>query len=105
MRKRQFVEFMAAVSSGGTLFGNAVLLMAPKDGKVSREMMLTAEQLARVKFTKAQRELMIPIMEACIQSIERIRQVSIPLELAPEFCYISNQNGIWSIAPKKIMEG
>jgi hypothetical protein len=105
MRRKKFVEFMTAVASGGTLFGNTVLLMVQEDGRVTRQMMFKAEALAGVKFTKAQRELMMPVVQSCIENIQKIREISIPLEIAPPFYHVSDAKGIWSLTPKKIMEG
>ncbi len=105
MRKREFVKFMAAVSSGGTFFGNTVRLMAASGNRVTREMVIEAEKMAGIKFTKSQREMMIPTLQNYVQNVQYIRQISLPPHAAPRLYFLTNTKGLWTVTSKKLMEG
>jgi hypothetical protein len=105
MRSREFVQFMAAVSAGGTYFGNTVLMMTRDGKRVTRNMVRQAERLTGIRFTPGQREMMVPALQNCVESIQAIRNLSIPAEMAPALYMLTDTSGIWSLAPKKIIEG
>ncbi len=104
MRRREFVQFLSNLSAGGTSFGNAVLVFA-EDGRVTRDMVIKAEEVAGVRLTNAQRDLVVPTLQQYLYNIERIRQISIPPETAPTLCFLSDTQGIWTLNRKKSREG
>jgi hypothetical protein len=105
MKRREFVQFMAAVSSGGTFFGNTVRMMATGDNHVTREMVIEAEKLAGIKFTKAQRDMMIPTLQNYLQNVQYIKEISMPPEFAPRLYFLSDTKGLWTLTSKKVREG
>jgi hypothetical protein len=96
--RRQFVHFLSALSAGGTLFGNTFLLLAQEEKKVTKEMLLQVEQLAGIRFTDEQRELMIPTLETYLQNFQKIREMSVPPEVAPAMYFIPDTRGIWKLS-------
>jgi hypothetical protein len=104
MRRRDFVNFLAAIPAGGTVFGNAVLSLAQEEKKVTREMVVQAEELAGLKFTDAQREMIIPTLQNYLQNIQKLREMSIPPEIAPALVFIPDTQGVWKLNPKKRTE-
>lgn len=105
MRSREFVQFMAGVSAGGTYFGNTILMMARDGKRVTPGMVRQAERLTGIRFTPGQREMMVPALQNCVESIQAIRNLSIPPEMAPALYMLTDTSGIWSLSPKKIIEG
>ena len=90
------MQFMAAVSAGGTYFGNTVRLMAADENKVTREMVMEAERLTGVKFTKSQREMMVSALQNYLQNVQYIREISMPPEIAPRLYFLADTRGIWT---------
>ncbi len=105
MRRREFVQFLSVLSAGGTVFGDAVLALAQEGQKVTKEMVIEAEELAGVHFTDAQRDLLLPNLQRYLQNIQKVREMSVPPEVAPATYFLSDTNGVWSLTPKKTREG
>jgi len=105
MKKREFAQFMAAVSAGGTFFGNTIRIMAQVENRVTREMVLEAERLTGIRFTKLQRDMMVPTLQNYLHNIQYIREISIPPEIAPRLYFLSDTRGLWTLTSKKVLEG
>jgi hypothetical protein len=105
MRRREFVQFLTVLSAGGTIFGNAVLAAAQEGQKVTKEMVIQAEEIAGVHFTDAQRDLLIPNLQRYLQNIQKVREISVPHEVPPAMYFIPNTDGVWTLNPKKVKEG
>ncbi len=105
MRRRDFVQFLSVLSAGGTIFGDAVLTLAQEGQKVTREMVIQAEEIAGLHFTDAQRDLLIPNLQRYLQNIQKVREMSIPPEIPPALYFIPDTNGVWSLNPGKVKEG
>ena len=103
--KREFVQFMASLCAGGSFFGNTVQMMAHGGNRVTRDMVVEAERLAGLRFTEAQREMLVPTLQVYLQNIQYIREVSMPPEMAPSLYFLSDTRGIWTATSKKIREG
>jgi hypothetical protein len=101
MKRRQFVRFLTSLSAGNTAFGNAVLAQADGEKRVTRGMVIQAEELAGLKFTDAQRALLIPNLDNYLLGIQRIRELSIPPEVAPAIYFISDTRGVWMLNRSK----
>ncbi len=97
MRRREFVQFLATVSAGGTMLSDAVLTLAQEGQEITKEMVIKAEELAGVRFTDSQRDLLIPNLQNYLRGIQRIREMSIPPEIAPAMYFISDTRGVWSL--------
>jgi hypothetical protein len=95
MGRRHFVRFLSALFAGGTVFGNTFLLLAQEEEKVTKEMLVQVEQLAGVRFTDEQRELMIPTLETYLRNFQKIREMSVPPEVAPAMYFIPDTRGVW----------
>jgi hypothetical protein len=104
MRRRDFVNFLAAIPAGGTVFGNVALSLAQEEKKVTREMVLQAEEIAGLKFTDAQREMIIPTLRNYLQNIQKVREMPIPPEIAPAMIFIPDTQGVWKLNRKKRTE-
>ena len=83
------------------MFGNAVWALAQEGKKVTKEMVIQAEEMAGLKFTDAQRDLLIPTLENTLRNIQRIRDMSIAPEIAPAMYFLSDTNGVWTLNRKK----
>lgn len=105
MKRREFVQFLSLLAAGGTIFGDTVLAVAQDEQKVTREMVIQAEEIAGVHFTDAQRDLLIPNLQRYLQNIQKVREMCVPPEVAPANYFISDTNGVWSLTPKKTGEG
>ncbi len=105
MRRREFVQFLSVLSAGGTVFGNAVMLLA-KDGKrVTREIVTQAEEIANIRLTEAQRDLMIPTLQSYFQNLQKIREMALAPELAPALPFLSDTQSVWMLNRGKSREG
>lgn len=105
MRRREFVQFLSVISAGGTIFGDAVSALAQEGKKITKEMVIQAEEIAGVHFTDAQRDLLIPNLQNYLQNIQKVREMSVPPEVAPALYFIPDTNGLWNLKPKKAKEG
>jgi hypothetical protein len=105
MRRREFVQFLSVLSGGGTIFGDAVLSIAQEGERVTREMVIQAEEIAGLHFTDAQRELLIPNLQRYLQNIQRVREMAVPSEVAPAMYFIPDTDGVWNLKAKKSREG
>ena len=105
MKRREFVQFMAAVSEGGTYFGHTIHILAKEENKVTREMVVEAEKLVGVRFTKAQRDMMIPTLQNYLQNIQYIREISMPAEIALRLHFLADTRGLWTLTSKRVLEG
>jgi hypothetical protein len=101
MGRRQFVRFLSALSAGETGFGSTLLLLAQEEKKVTKEMLLQAEQLAGLRFTDEQRELMIPTLETYLRNFQKIREMPVPPEVAPAMYFIPDTRGVWRLSRGK----
>ena len=99
------MQFMTAVSAGGTFFGNTIRIMAQVENKVTREMVVEAEKVTGIRFTKSQRDMMLPTLQNYLQNIQYIREISIPPEDAPRLYFLADTRGIWTLTSKKVLEG
>ncbi len=104
MRRRDFVNLLAAIPAGGTILGDAVLSVAQEEKKVTRDMVIQAEEIAGLRFTDAQREMILPTLQNYLQNIQKIREMSIPPDIAPAVVFISDTQGVWKLNPKKRTE-
>lgn len=105
MRRREFVQFLSVLSAGGTIFGNAVLTLAQEGKKITKEMVIQAEEIAGVHFTDAQRDQLIPNLQNYLQNIQKVREMSIPPGVAPALYFIPDTDGLWSLKRKQVKEG
>lgn len=101
MNRREFVHFLSVLSAGGSAFGNAALVLAQEGKKVTKEMLNQIEEMAGLKFTDAQRDLMIPTLENYLRNFQKIRDMSIPPEVAPAMYFLSDTRGTWTLQSKK----
>ncbi len=104
MRRREFVQFLSVLSAGTTIFGDAVLAAAQEGTKVTREMVIRAEEIAGVHFTDAQRDLLIPNLQRYLESIQKVREMPVPSEVPPALYFIPDTDGVWNLNPKKAKE-
>ena len=105
MRRREFVQFLSVLSAGGTVFGNAVMMLA-KDGKrITREMVTQAEEIADIRLTEEQRDLIIPTLQNYMQNLQRIREISMDPEMAPTLPFLSDAQRVWMLNRGKSREG
>lgn len=81
MERRQFMAYFSSIGLGGTLFPG--VLWAIGQGKVTREAIARAEEIAGLRFTDEQRERMIRGLERNLEAYEALRQVELPNSVAP----------------------
>ena len=79
--RRRFMAYFAATGLGGTLFPG--VLWALGQGKVTKEMIEQAEQIAGLEFTDAQREEMVRGLNRKLESYTAMRSVEIPNSVLP----------------------
>jgi hypothetical protein len=83
MNQKDFVHFLSVLNAGGTEFGNTVLKLAQEEYVITRKMVVQAEAVSGLRFTEAQRELLIPNLEGYMMGMEKIRGMSISPEYVP----------------------
>lgn len=97
MRRRQFLEFLSALPAGGTVLESHAIALAQEGKKLSRETLLQLETLSGVRFTDRQRDMVLASLEGFLRSIQRIRDMKIPPEVAPALYFIPQTRGAWKV--------
>jgi len=99
--RRTFFALCTATGLGGTALPGAlwnglqaqVVPVAPQQGpqqapaKITREMIVGAEQVAGLTFTEAERDLMIQNLNNALQSFDQIRAVPLPNPVLPALVF------------------
>jgi hypothetical protein len=105
MGRRDFVQFVSVLSGGGTVFGNAILTLAEEGARVTREMVCQAEAITGMKFSDAQRDILVPTLQDYLLNLQRIREICLEPEIAPSLCFLSETQSIWMLNRGKSREG
>ena len=103
MRRRDFMQVVATLTSGEAALGQAAVALGQEKDSLSRETLIQAERIAGVSFTDAQREMILPALRNYVQNMQSVRQMSVPPEVAPALVFISDLNGVWT--PKRPKRG
>jgi len=82
--RRRFLAFFSALGLGATALPE-LLYAEAKKGKIGRETLAAAEQLAGLHFTDPQRDLMLKGVEELQGDYSRLRQVVLANDVAPAF--------------------
>lgn len=82
MDRRAFMGYFSAIGLGATALPE-LLWQAAQQGPVTKEMIAQAERLAGLEFTDQERELMLEGVNDNLAAYRRLREVTIPNEVAP----------------------
>jgi Asp-tRNA(Asn)/Glu-tRNA(Gln) amidotransferase A subunit family amidase len=110
--RRQLLTTLAGLGVGNLVFQRAVVAQAPKEGRVTEEMIKQAEWIAGLKLTDDERKSIVGRVNASQRQFERLRQVSLPNDVPPAFAFVPSSaptehgprgpvEAISSAAPKK----
>ena len=81
--RRTFVAYLTGIGLGGTAFPAALWALAQEQGKISRETVACAEEIAGLEFTDAERDMMLEGLNSNREAYGKLRAISIPNEVAP----------------------
>ncbi|NWG12142.1 MAG: hypothetical protein HXY20_01255 [Acidobacteria bacterium] len=96
MRRREFIQFVTALTAGGTALGTAAAALAQEQGTLSRETIVQAERIAGLSFTEAQREMILPVLQSYVQNMQAVRAMPVPPLVAPATHFIADVDGAWT---------
>jgi len=85
LNRRNFIAFFSSLGLSSTLFPGALWARAQEKGaqKITKEMLITAEQIAGLRFTDAQREMMLEGVNGNLAFYEELRRVHLDVSDAP----------------------
>ena len=81
--RRKFMAYLAGFGLGGTAFPAALWAVVQQQGKITRQTVACAEEIAGLQFTDAERDMMVKGLNDNLQAFEELRAVSIPNEVSP----------------------
>src|SRR5262245_9682489 len=81
--RRSFVSLFSGTSLATTLFPGALWALAQEQNRITKEMVVQAEQLAGLTFTDPERDAMLNGLNGNLRSIEQLREVKLPNSVAP----------------------
>jgi Asp-tRNA(Asn)/Glu-tRNA(Gln) amidotransferase A subunit family amidase len=81
--RRKFVAYLTGIGLGGTAFPAALWALAQEQGKINRETVACAEEIAGLEFTDAERDMMLEGLNSNREAYGKLRAISIPNEVAP----------------------
>jgi Asp-tRNA(Asn)/Glu-tRNA(Gln) amidotransferase A subunit family amidase len=77
------MAYFSALGLGATALPNILWARSQQEGRITKQMIAQAEQLAGLEFTDAERELMLEDVNENLEAFEKLRTVSIPNEVYP----------------------
>ncbi len=83
LNRRHFMAYFSALGLGATALPNILWARSQQEGRITKQMIAQAEQLAGLEFTDAERELMLEDVNENLEAFEKLRTVSIPNEVYP----------------------
>jgi hypothetical protein len=83
--RRAFVSWFSGTSVATTLFPGALWALAQQQqqNRITKEMLVQAEQLAGLTFTDPERDAMVNGLNGNLRSFEQMRTVNLPNSVAP----------------------
>ncbi len=85
--RRRFVAYFAAAGLGGTALPGVLWGLAQQAGTITKEMLADAEAVAGLRFTDAERELMLEGLNENLEAYRKLRTVAIPNETYPALLF------------------
>ncbi|MBO0699412.1 MAG: amidase [Zavarzinella sp.] len=86
--RRQLMMTLAGLGVGNLVFQRAVVAQAPKEGRVTEEMIKQAEWVAGLSLTDEQRKGIVQRVNNSQRQFERLRQINLPNDVPPAFAFI-----------------
>lgn len=85
MRRRHFLTYFSSLGLASTLLPGVLWaqMKEKKTSKVTTQMIASAEELAGLKFTSEERELMADGVNRNLESVEKLRGISLPNSTPP----------------------
>src|SRR5438132_7151419 len=84
--RRRFLSLLSGLGLGGTVFPGALLAEA-KGGKVTKEQIARAEELAGLHFDDTQREMMSELLDDSLEQLAKLREVTLENRVAPALVF------------------
>src|SRR5262245_32235335 len=81
--RRSFVSLFSGTSLATTLFPGALWALAQEQNRITKEMVVQAEQLAGLTFTDPERDAMLNGLNGNLRSFEQLREVKLPNSVSP----------------------
>lgn len=81
--RRRFMAYCSGLGLAGTAFPAALWALVQQAGTITKEMLADAEAVAGLRFTDAERELMLEGVNENLDAYRKLREVEIPNEVAP----------------------
>src|SRR5262245_10888319 len=114
--RRQLMATLAGLGIGNLVFQRAVVAQAPKEGRITEEMIKQAEWIAGFSLTEEQRKGIVGGVNSSQRQFERLRQVSLTNDVPPAFAFVpragpadhgprGSVEAISSAVPKKAHSG
>jgi Asp-tRNA(Asn)/Glu-tRNA(Gln) amidotransferase A subunit family amidase len=85
--RRRFVAYFSALGLGGTALPAALWAVAQEAGKITKDMLASAEAVAGLEFTDAERALMLEDLNGRLESYAKLRSVHIPNSVHPALLF------------------
>jgi Asp-tRNA(Asn)/Glu-tRNA(Gln) amidotransferase A subunit family amidase len=86
--RRQLMRTLAGLGVGTLAFQRAVVAQAPKEGRVTEEMIKQAEWIAGLSLTEEQRKSIVGRVNGSQRQFERLRQVTLTNDIPPAFAFV-----------------
>jgi hypothetical protein len=84
IQRRAFVGYFSAIGLGSTLMPGLLWGQSQQDpGRVTKEMVASAEKIAGLTFTDAQRERMVRGLNGLARNLDQIHAVALPNSVPP----------------------
>src|SRR5687767_14669670 len=85
--RRQLLSTLAGLGVGSTVFQRAVVAQAPKEGRVTEEMIKQAEWIAGLKLSDEDRKALVGRINNALRTFDRARQVPLTNDIPPAFAF------------------
>jgi Asp-tRNA(Asn)/Glu-tRNA(Gln) amidotransferase A subunit family amidase len=85
--RRQLLSTLAGLGVGSVVFQRAVVAQAPKEGRITEEMIKQAEWIAGLKLSDDDRKALVGRINNALRSYDRARQVPLTNDVPPAFAF------------------
>ncbi len=86
--RRAFMSRLSSFGLAATVFPDALWALAEEKGKVTKEVIAQAEQVAGLAFTEPQREMMVKGLNSLEEDFTKIRAVPLPNSVPPALRFV-----------------
>lgn len=92
--RRHFMAYFSSLGLGGTLFPGVLYARAADGTPITTATIAAAEAVAGVRFTEAEREMMVEDLKENLEGYEAIRALDLPNRVAPALVFDPGVGGV-----------